>query len=111
VWSVGYDADLRPAADHVLGATDAAPFAYSVVAPLNQTTTNALSYNELRDFVLPVTAAARAADARSGFPLTGFQLLRDAMMTLSRRHGVRPPVHLPRHRHQHLRPGRPDERG
>lgn len=35
VWSVGYDADLRPGADHVLGATDAAPFAYSVVAHVN----------------------------------------------------------------------------
>ena len=90
MWSVGYDADLRPAADHVLGATDAAPFVYSVVAPLNQTTTNALSYNELRDFFLPVTAAARAADAKSGFPLTGFHLLRDATMTLGQGvHGVR----------------------
>jgi hypothetical protein len=57
VWSVGYDADLKPAAAHVLGATDAAPFVYSVVAPVNQTTSNALSYNELRDFFLPVTAA------------------------------------------------------
>ena len=90
VWSVGYDADLRPAANHVLGATDGAPFVYSVVAPLNQTTTNALSYNELRDFFLPVTAAARAADAKSGFPLTDFHLLRDATVTLGQGvHGVR----------------------
>ena len=90
VWAVGYDADLRPAADHVLGATDAAPFVYSVVAPLNQTSMNALSYNQLRDFFLPVTAPARAADATSGFPLTGFRLLRDATMTLGQGvHGVR----------------------
>jgi hypothetical protein len=90
VWSVGYDGDLKPAAAHVLGATDAAPFVYSVVAPLNQTTTNALSYNELRDFFLPVTAAARAADAKSGFPLTDFHLLRDATVTLAQGvHGVR----------------------
>src|SRR5258708_35711177 len=47
VWSVGYDADLRPAANHVLAEMDLAPFVYSVVAPLNQTTTNALSYNYL----------------------------------------------------------------
>src|SRR3984885_16043659 len=39
VWSVGYDADLRPAANHVLAATDAAPFVYSGVAALNQTPT------------------------------------------------------------------------
>ena len=90
VWSVGYDADLRPAANHVLEATDAAPFVYSVVAPVNQTTSNALSYNELRDFFLPVTAADRASAAKSGFPLTGFHLMRDAMMTLEQGvHGVR----------------------
>ena len=90
VWSVGYDADIRPAADHALGATDAAPFVYSVVAPVNQATTNSLSYNELRDFFLPVTAAARAADAKSGFPLTDFHLLRDSTLTLSQGvHGVR----------------------
>jgi len=90
VWAVGYDGDLKPAADHVLGATDAAPFVYSVVAPLNQTTTNALSYNELRDFFLPVTAAGRATAAKSGFPLTGFHLLRDTTLTLGQGvHGVR----------------------
>ena len=90
VWSVGYDADNRPAAVHALGATDAAPFVYSVVAPVNQATTNSLSYNELRDFFLPVTAAARAADAKSGFPLTDFHLLRDSTLTLGQGvHGVR----------------------
>ena len=90
VWSVGYDGDSRPAADHVLGATDAAPFAYSVVAPVNQTTTNSLSYNELRDFFLPVTAADRATAAKSGFPLTNFRLLRDSTLTLAQGvHGVR----------------------
>ncbi len=90
VWSVGYDADSRPAADHVLGATDTAPFAYSVVAPVNQTTTNSLSYNELRDFFLPVTAAGRATAAKSGFPLTDFHLLRDSTLTLAQGvHGVR----------------------
>ena len=48
------------------GPTDAAPFVYSVVAPLNQATTNALSYNELRDFFLPVTAACGATAAKAG---------------------------------------------
>ena len=90
VWSVGYDGDTKPAAGHVLGATDAAPFAYSVVAPVNQATTNSLSYNELRDFFLPVTAVGRATAAKSGFPLTNFHLLRDSMLTLAQGvHGVR----------------------
>ena len=90
VWSVGYDGDMRPAANHVLGATDGAPFVYSVVAPVNQATTNSLSYNLLRDFFLPVTAAGRANAAKSGFPLTNFHLLRDTTLTLSQGvHGVR----------------------
>ena len=90
VWSVGYDASTTPDGSHVLGALNTEPFAYSVVAPVNQTTINALSYNELRDFFLPVTAAARAAAAKSGFPLTGFQLLRDTRLTPGQGvHGVR----------------------
>jgi hypothetical protein len=90
VWSVGYDGDTRPAAGHVLGATNGAPFAYSVVAPVNQATTNSLSYNVLRDFFLPVTSADRATAAKSGFPLTNFHLLRDTTLTLAQGvHGVR----------------------
>jgi hypothetical protein len=90
VWSVGYDASARPTAEDALGARNAQPFAYSVVAPVNQATTNALSYNELRDFFLPVTSSARAAAAKSGFPLTNFHLIRDAMLTPGQGvHGVR----------------------
>ncbi len=90
VWSVGYDGSARPEADHVLGAQNQQPFAYSVVAGVNQTTTNELSYNDLRDFFLPVTAAARANAARSGFPLTNFRLISDNMLQLAQGvHGVR----------------------
>ena len=90
VWTVGYDGSTQPAADHVLGAENAQPFAYSVVAAVNQTTTNELSYNDLRDFFLPVTAAARASAAKSGFPLTNFRLIGDSMLDLAQGvHGVR----------------------
>jgi hypothetical protein len=90
VWTVGYDGATRPEADHVLGAENLQPFAYSVVAPVNQTTTNELSYNDLRDFFLPVTAAARSSAAKSGFPLTNFRLLSDSMLELPQGvHGVR----------------------
>src|ERR1700756_5429571 len=50
VWTVGYDGSTQPQADHVLSAQNEQPFAYSVVAAVNQTTTNELSYNDLRDF-------------------------------------------------------------
>lgn len=90
VWTVGYDGSTEPEANHVLGAENQQPFAYSVVAAVNQTTTNALSYNNLRDFFLPVTATARASAAQSGFPLTKFQLLSDSMLELTQGvHGVR----------------------
>ncbi len=90
VWTVGYDGSTPAAADHVLGAENQQPFAYSVVAAVNQTTTNELSYNDLRDFFLPVTAAARSSAAKSGFPLTNFKLLGDSMLELAQGvHGVR----------------------
>lgn len=90
VWTVGYDGSTQPEADHVLGAENQQPFAYSVVAAVNQTTTSELSYNDLRDFFLPVTAAARASAAKSGFPLTNFKLISDSMLELSQGvHGVR----------------------
>ena len=90
VWTVGYDGSTQAEANHVLGAENQQPFAYSVVAAVNQTTTNALSYNNLRDFFLPVTATARASAAQSGFPLTKFQLLSDSMLELTQGvHGVR----------------------
>jgi hypothetical protein len=90
VWSVGYDASSTPAAEDALSSANVQPFAYSVVAPVNQATTNALSYNELRDFFLPVTPAARSTAAQRGFPLTHFHLLRDTMLTPGQGvHGVR----------------------
>ncbi len=90
VWTVGYDGSTQPEADHVLGAENQQPFVYSVVAAVNQTTTNELSYNDLRDFFLPVTAVARASAAKSGFPLTNFRLIGDSMLELAQGvHGVR----------------------
>jgi hypothetical protein len=90
VWTVGYDGSTQPEANHVLGAENQQPFAYSVVAAVNQTTTNELSYNDLRDFFLPVTSAARSSAAKSGFPLTNFKLITDSMLELTQGvHGVR----------------------
>jgi hypothetical protein len=45
-----------------------------------------LSYNVLRDFMLPVTSDARTEDAQEGFSLTGFKSLRD--QTISGKAGV-----------------------
>jgi hypothetical protein len=90
VWSVGYDGSTSPSASHVFGAVVKKPFAFALVEPLNTTASAGMSYNELRDIFLPVTTATRATAARGGFPLTGFHLLRNDILTQGQGvHGVR----------------------
>ena len=81
VWSVGYDASTAPSASNVLSPAATQPFAFALVGKLDSSTQNAMSYDGLRDFVLPVTAAARQSAAAQGFPLTGFRLLHDSVLT------------------------------
>jgi hypothetical protein len=80
-WDVAYDAANAPAAVHLFSPNAKDPFAFAFVAPLSPTATNALSYNGLRDVLLPVTSAARSQAAQGSFPLTHFQLLRDTVVT------------------------------
>lgn len=90
VWSVGYDGSNSPSASHVFGSGVPQPFAFALVEPLNSTASAGMSYNELRDIFLPVTSATRATAAKSGFPLTGFHLLRIDILTQGQGvHGVR----------------------
>lgn len=90
VWEVAYDADHAPAAEHLFSPADQ-PFVFALVVPLNKTVSNTMSYNGLRDFLLPVTQPDRQAAAQRGFPLTRFQLLRDSVLATGSRgvHGVR----------------------
>jgi hypothetical protein len=80
-WQVAYDAASAPAAVHLFSPNAAQPFAFALVTPLSSTASNALSYNGLRDVLLPVTPAARSQAAQSKFPLTNFKLLRDTVVT------------------------------
>jgi hypothetical protein len=80
-WDVAYDAAASPAAGHLFSPNATKPFAFAFVAPLNRAAANALSYNGLRDVLLPVTAAARTQAVQSSFPLTHFKLLRDTVIT------------------------------
>ncbi|MGH3275260.1 MAG: hypothetical protein ACRDNZ_13175 [Streptosporangiaceae bacterium] len=81
-WTVGFDASRSPSAQHVLRSVPGQPFAYATVGPLSPAGTDMLSYDALRDLILPVTDAARQNAAQQGFPLTGFKLLssRDLML-------------------------------
>ena len=90
VWTVGYDANPRPAAEDVLSPKANKPFAYAVVEQVNEETSSILSYNLLRDFFLPVTSDARQTAAKDGFSLTGFKLIRSSVLTPGQGfHGVR----------------------
>jgi hypothetical protein len=90
VWSVGYDGSAAPSASHVFGSVVPQPFAFALVEPLNSTASASMSYNQLRDIFLPVTSATRQNAAKSGFPLTGFHLLRNSVLTPGQGvHGVR----------------------
>jgi hypothetical protein len=80
-WDVAYDADRAPAAVHLFSPNATQPFAFALVTPLSSTASNALSYNGLRDVLLPVTPAARTQATQSSFPLTHFKLLRDTVVT------------------------------
>jgi hypothetical protein len=89
MWDVAYDAAAAPAATHLFSPTATEPFAFAFVAPLSAAGSSAMSYNGLRDVMLPVTPAARQAAVKGRFPLTGFQLLRDVVLTPSQGvHGV-----------------------
>jgi hypothetical protein len=90
VWSAGYDGSSSPSASHLFGSVVAQPFAFALVEPLSSSASAGMSYNQLRDIFLPVTSASRSNAAKSGFPLTGFQLLRDTVITSGQGvHGVR----------------------
>ena len=90
IWDEGFDAAGMPSASHVLSASVSKPFALALVAPLNKAASSAMSYNLLRDFILPVTSTSRQNAAKSGFPLIKFQLFGDSVITPgSGVHGVR----------------------
>jgi hypothetical protein len=90
VWSTAFDAGSSPSASHFLAANVTQPFVFAEVGSVSPTVSNELSYNLLRDFMLPVTSTSRSNDAASGFPLTNFKQLRDQTITASQGvHGVR----------------------
>ncbi len=81
LWAVGYDAAGAAAGSHVLSPAVRQPFALAIVLTPNATVRAGLTTDGLRDFFFPVTPAARASAALGGFQLTGFRLLRDAVLS------------------------------
>jgi hypothetical protein len=60
---------------------------YASVQDLNAALRAALSFDEMRNLILPVTSAARQSATASGFTLTGFDLL--LSNTIATKNGVR----------------------
>jgi hypothetical protein len=91
IWSTAYDASSSPSGTGFLNFGLSQPFVFAEVGNLSATASNEVSYNLLRDFMLPVTATSREQDAASGgFPLTDFEQLRDQIITAPQGvHGVR----------------------
>jgi hypothetical protein len=90
IWATAYDAGSSPSATHFLSADVNQPFIFAEVGTLSPTVSNELSYNVLRDFMLPVTSTARQNAASSGFPLTNFKQILDQTITGKQGvHGVR----------------------
>jgi hypothetical protein len=90
IWSTAFDASTAPSGSNFLAPSIGQPFVFSEVGTLSSTVSNELSYNMLRDFMLPVTSTSRSEDAESGFPLTDFKSLRDETITAQQGvHGVR----------------------
>jgi MFS family permease len=91
IWATAFDDGQAPSGNHFLSFGVSRPFVFSEVGQLSSDASNALSYNSLRDFMLPVTSTQRQNAAASGsFPLTNFKQLRDNTITgKSGVHGVR----------------------
>jgi len=88
IWSTAFDGASAPSGTDFLAPDISKPFVFAEVGTLNSTASNAVSYNMLRDFMLPVTSSARSEDTT--FPLTGFKSLRDQTITGAQGvHGVR----------------------
>jgi hypothetical protein len=90
IWLSEFDAGTGPSANHVLSGNLTRPFAFAEVFTLNSTASNELSYNMLRDLMLPVTSSTRSTESQEGFPLTDFKQLLDQTVTGKQGvHGVR----------------------
>jgi hypothetical protein len=88
IWSSAFDATRSPSADNFLAPGLSQPFVFAEVGGLSATASNEVSYNMLRDFMLPVSSTGRAADTT--FSLTDFKSIRDQTITAAQGvHGVR----------------------
>jgi len=80
LWSRAYDDTGSPSVKDVFSSSSK-PVAYASVLGLSASQASDVSFNSMRDLLLPVTATARNAASAAHVELTGFQLLSDQMIT------------------------------
>jgi hypothetical protein len=80
LWSRAYDDTAKPSVDNVFSAT-VTPVAYSGVLGLSASERNGVSFNTMRDLLLPVTSTARQAASAAHEQLNGFASLSDQVIT------------------------------
>jgi hypothetical protein len=80
LWSRAYDDTAKPSVDNVFSATSR-PVAYSGVLGLSASQRNGVSFNSMRDLLLPVTSSARQAASAAHEQLSGFASLSDQVIT------------------------------
>jgi hypothetical protein len=82
LWSRAYDAAATPSVAHVF-ASSLKPVAYASVLGLSGSERGNVSFNSMRDLLLPVTPTARNAASAAHVALTGFTSLSDEVLTNS----------------------------
>ena len=80
LWSRAYDDTASPSVKDVFSSSSK-PVAYASVLGLSASQASDVSFNSMRDLLLPVTPTARNAASAAHIGLTGFQLLSDQMIT------------------------------
>jgi hypothetical protein len=80
LWSRAYDDSASPSVRDVFSSSFK-PVAYASVLGLSASQAGDVSFNSMRDLLLPVTPTARNAASAAHVSLTGFQLLSDQMIT------------------------------
>ncbi len=80
LWSRAFEDNSKPSVQHVFAATTQ-PVAYASVLQLSAAERNDMSFNSMRDLLLPVTATARKAASQAHAELSGFALLNDQVVT------------------------------
>jgi hypothetical protein len=80
LWSRAYDDSDSPSVKDVFSSS-LKPVVYASVLGLSATQAADVSFNSMRDLLLPVTSTARSAASAAHVALSGFQLLSDQMIT------------------------------